>query len=142
MSGDKGTSPALTAAIRHVLDGDVDAYGTIYDIIDKPLRYYIVKRYGRMDDDFRNEVVTRTHTFVFEHLAQYNPSVASIQTWAKLSSHNVALRVMTERFNLRKDVVKLTKGTEKLLKSPNFAISPKDATTLKSEIKSAGKPFT
>lgn len=102
MSGDKGNSPTLTDTIRRVLDGDVDAYGTVYDIIDKPLRFYIDRAYGRMDDDFRNEVVTRTHTFVFEHLAQYNPGYASIQTWAKWSSRNVALRVMTERFNLHK----------------------------------------
>lgn len=46
---------------------------------------------------------------------------------------------LTNRFELRKDVVKLTKGTEKLLKSPNFAISAKDAATLKREIKSAKK---
>jgi RNA polymerase sigma factor (sigma-70 family) len=102
MSGDKGSSPTLTAAIRRVLDGDVDAYGTIYDIIDKPLRYYIDRTYGRMDDDFRNEVVTRTHTFVFENLHRYNPGYASILTWAKWSSRNVALRVKTERYNLRK----------------------------------------
>ncbi len=102
MSGDKGTSPTLTAAIRRVLDGDVDAYGTIYDIIDKPLRSYVDKRYGRLDDDFRNEVATRTHTFVFENLAQYDPGFASLQTWAIWSSRNVALQVMTERFNLHK----------------------------------------
>jgi len=102
MTGDKGNGPTLTATIRRVLEGDVDAYGTIYDIIDKPLRYYIRRTYGRFDDDFRNEVATRTHTFVFEHLAQYNPGYATLQTWAKRSSRNVALRVMTERFTLHK----------------------------------------
>jgi DNA-directed RNA polymerase specialized sigma24 family protein len=55
-----------------------------------------------MDDDFRNEVATRTHTFVFENLHRYNPGSASIQTWAKWSSRNVALRVKSERYNLRK----------------------------------------
>lgn len=45
---------------------------------------------------------------------------------------------LTERFNLRKDVVKVTKSAEKLLKSPNFAISKKDEATIKREIK-AGK---
>lgn len=46
---------------------------------------------------------------------------------------------LTDRFELRKDVVKITKGADKLLKSENFAVSKKDSATLKSEIKSAKK---
>ncbi len=45
----------------------------------------------------------------------------------------------TERFDLRKDVVKATKGAEKLLKSVNVAISKSDASTLKKQIDSAKK---
>ena len=46
---------------------------------------------------------------------------------------------LTERFSLRKDIVKVTKGADKLLKSPNFAISPKDKTILKQQIKDSKK---
>ncbi len=46
---------------------------------------------------------------------------------------------LAQRFELRKDVVKITKGTEKLLKSPNFSISIKDKSHLKTELKSAKK---
>ena len=45
----------------------------------------------------------------------------------------------TERFDLRKDIVKITKGAEKLLKSENVAISKADATALKKEIDAAKK---
>ena len=57
-------------------------------------------------------------------------------TDGKFSSKEVAI---AERFGVRKDVVKLTKGAEKLLKSPNFAISGNDKKTLEAEIKSAKK---
>ncbi len=46
---------------------------------------------------------------------------------------------LTDRFELRKDVVKITKGAEKLLKSDNFSISQKESGTLKAEVKSAKK---
>jgi phosphate/sulfate permease len=46
---------------------------------------------------------------------------------------------LTDRFELRKDVVKVTKGAEKLLKSDNFSISAKESSKLKAEIKSAKK---
>ena len=65
------------------------------------------------------------------HAANYKKA-----TEGKFSSKDVAI---TERFGVRKDVVKLTKGAEKLLKSPNFAISGNDKKTLETEIKSAKK---
>ena len=43
------------------------------------------------------------------------------------------------RFELRKDVVKVTKGAEKLLKSENFAISSKDKKIIITEIKDSKK---
>jgi PiT family inorganic phosphate transporter len=46
---------------------------------------------------------------------------------------------VTERFELRKDIVKITKSAEKLLKSENVAISKNDISSLKTEIKSAKK---
>ncbi|MES2512640.1 MAG: inorganic phosphate transporter [Bacteroidota bacterium] len=45
----------------------------------------------------------------------------------------------TERFDLRKDIVKVTKSAEKLLKSENVAISKADAKALKTEIDAAKK---
>jgi len=59
-----------------------------------------------------------------------------IGTLGKNSSTDVDLK---DRFGLRKDVVKITKGAEKLLKSENFAISLKDLAALKKEIKQAKK---
>ena len=102
MSGDKGNSPTLTAAIRRVLNGDVDAYRIIYDITDRSLRSYIGIRYGHLDDDFKTDVANGTHEFVFENLTLYNSDDSSLQTWMNWASRNVALRVMTERFNMRK----------------------------------------
>lgn len=46
---------------------------------------------------------------------------------------------LTDRFELRKDVVKVTKGAEKLMKSENFAITKKDSDKLKSEVKASKK---
>ena len=45
----------------------------------------------------------------------------------------------TDRFELRKDIVKVTKGAEKLMKSENVAISKADSKTLKIEIDKAKK---
>ena len=111
MSGDKGNRPTLTAAIRRVLDGDVNAYGIIYETIDKPLRCYIGIMYRRHDYEIRDEIAVRTHEFIFENLSRYDPARASFQRWANLASRNVALRVMTERFNLHK--VETERGTWK-----------------------------
>jgi len=44
-----------------------------------------------------------------------------------------------DRFELRKDIVKVTKGAEKLMKSENLAISKSDASALKKEVDSAKK---
>jgi PiT family inorganic phosphate transporter len=77
------------------------------------------------EDEFKH------YKSVKKHAANY----AKV-TEGKFSSKDVAI---AERFGVRKDVVKLTKGSEKLLKSPNFAITPNDKKTLESEIKSAKK---
>lgn len=90
-----------------------------------------------------NKIVTSTDTTQFgkdefknynnikKHQAHYTAAILN-----KTNSSEVAL---AERFDIRKDVVKITKGAEKLLKSENFAISTKDATILKAEIKHAKK---
>lgn len=66
-----------------------------------------------------------------EHAAHYAAAING-----KTFSSDVTL---TDRFDLRKDIVKITKGAEKLLKSQNFAVSANDAGVLKKEIKSAKK---
>jgi PiT family inorganic phosphate transporter len=76
-------------------------------------------------DEFKN------YNSIKKHSASYLTSVVG-----KIHPSDITI---TERFNLRKDIVKLTKGAEKLLKSPNFAISVKDSHVLKTEIKSAKK---
>lgn len=68
---------------------------------------------------------------ILKHAAGYKAA-----TDAKFNSGEVKI---ADRFNIRKDIVKLTKGSEKLLKSPNFAITENDKKSLVSEIKSAKK---
>lgn len=76
-------------------------------------------------DEFKNLNNVKAHTLHY-----------SSATTGKINTDAVAV---TERFDLRKDVVKITKSAEKLMASPNFAISKNDVATLKSEIKSAKK---
>jgi PiT family inorganic phosphate transporter len=54
----------------------------------------------------------------------------------KFNSADIAL---TERFGLRKDVVKVTKNAEKLIKGENLSLTIKDQKALSSEIKAAKK---
>lgn len=46
---------------------------------------------------------------------------------------------LTNRFELRKDIVKITKGTEKIIAGGNLSLSAKEIKALKSEIKAAKK---
>lgn len=66
-----------------------------------------------------------------KHSALFNQNIGNA-----IFSSDIAIK---NRFELRKDVVKITKGAEKLLKSENFAISPKDKKTLTKEIKESKK---
>jgi len=85
-------------AIQRVLSGDADSYELIYKLTDRPLRSFIGSRYGREDDDFINEVATRTHEYALEHLKEYNSKKrASFQTWLNWQSRNIAKRVRFER---------------------------------------------
>lgn len=60
----------------------------------------------------------------------------SVETNGKTRSEEVA---MSNRFDLRKDIVKITKGTEKIIAGGNLSLSEKEIKTLKGEIKSAKK---
>lgn len=58
------------------------------------------------------------------------------ETNGKVRSEEVTL---TNRFELRKDIVKITKGTEKIIAGGNLSLSAKEIVALKSEIKAAKK---
>jgi RNA polymerase sigma factor (sigma-70 family) len=92
----------VTDAIPQVQNGNVNSYDIIYNITNSSLRSQIGARYGHLGDDFVNEVTNCTHVYVFQNLDKYNPDDSSFQTWMNWVSRNVALTVMTERFNLRK----------------------------------------
>lgn len=90
-----------------------------------------------------NKIISSTDTTQFgkEELVNFNTiknnsTHFSATTTGKAFSEEVAL---TDRFELRKDVVKITKSAEKLLKSENLAISKHEAATLKAEIKEVKK---
>ncbi|MBK9284341.1 MAG: inorganic phosphate transporter [Sphingobacteriaceae bacterium] len=65
------------------------------------------------------------------HGVHYHEAIAN-----KFYSTDIDLK---NRFDVRTDIMKITKGGEKLLKSPNFSISAKESARLKSEIKKAKK---
>jgi len=60
----------------------------------------------------------------------------SVETNGKTRSEEIT---MNNRFDLRKDIVKITKGTEKIIAGGNLTLSEKEIKTLKGEIKSAKK---
>ncbi len=66
-----------------------------------------------------------------KYSAHFNQNIGTA-----IFSSDIAIK---NRFELRKDVVKITKGAEKLLKSQNFAISSKDKTIIIKEIKDSKK---
>lgn len=93
------------------------------DAIDKIVAATDTTQFGK--DEFKR------YYDVKKHAAHYHNLIAN-----KEYSSDIAL---ADRFELRKDIVKITKGADKLLKSPNFAISAKDSSRLKAEVKSAKK---
>lgn len=93
------------------------------DAIEKIVMATDTTQFGK--DEFK-----RYHD-IKKHTSHYHSAIEG-----KQFSSEIAL---AERFELRKDIVKITKGADKLLKSPNFAISSKDSSRLKAEVKSAKK---
>jgi PiT family inorganic phosphate transporter len=90
-----------------------------------------------------NKIISTTDTTQFgkEEFKNYNTIKKQADHFAMVTAgKNYAEAVsITERFELRKDIVKITKSAEKLLKSENVAISKNDISSLKIEIKSAKK---
>lgn len=107
------------------LDADINLQSTNANVmvINKIISATDTTQFGK--EEFKNFNTIKKHS---AHFAE--------ATNGKAFSEAVAL---TDRFELRKDIVKITKSAEKLLKSANVAISKNDAGTLKTEIKSAKK---
>jgi len=107
------------------LDSDINLQSTNANVvvINKIISSTDTTQFGK--EEFKNFNTIKKHTV---HFAE--------ATNGKAFSEAV---VLTERFELRKDIVKITKSAEKLLKSANVAISKNDAETLKKEIKAAKK---
>lgn len=107
------------------LDADINLQSTNANVvvINKIISSTDTTQFGK--EEFKNFNTIKKHAAHF-----------SEATEGKAFSEAVAL---TDRFELRKDIVKITKSAEKLLKSANVAISKNDADILKTEIKSAKK---
>ena len=98
MTGDKGTSPTLMAAIRRVLSGDVESYEVIHHHIDRPLRAFIASHFYWAGPDFVDEVAVRTHEYALSRLSEFDETKSTPQTWLRWLSRSVASQVMREWF--------------------------------------------
>ncbi len=107
------------------LDADINLQSTNANVmvINKIISATDTTQFGK--EEFKNFNTIKKHS---AHFAE--------ATNGKAFSEAVAL---TDRFELRKDIVKITKSAEKLLKSENVAISKNDVGILKTEIKAAKK---
>ncbi len=107
------------------LDADINLQSTNANmmVINKIISTTDTTQFGK--DEFKN------FNSIKKHVAHYAA--------ATVGKDYVAAIPLTERFELRKDVVKVTKAAEKLLKSENVAISKNDASAIKTEIKAAKK---
>jgi PiT family inorganic phosphate transporter len=68
---------------------------------------------------------------IFNHSTHFNQEASG-----KMRSEDINLG---SRFELRKDIIKITKGTEKIIDGGNLSLSLKEIRTLKGEIKDAKK---
>ena len=88
-----------------------------------------------------DKIVQSTDTSKFgenEHKQYMIIKESCIHYCEKVSGKDYSESVdLKDRFELRKDIVKITKGAEALLNSKNFAISKNDTKQLKKEIKNA-----
>jgi inorganic phosphate transporter, PiT family len=107
------------------LDADVNIQSTNAHmlVINKIVSSTDTTQFGK--EEFKNFNTIKKHAAHFSEV-----------TAGKVRSEEIAI---TDRFELRKDVVKVTKSAEKLLKSENVAISKNDITAMKAEIKAAKK---
>ena len=92
-------------------------------VIEKIISTTDTAQFGK--DEFKNFYDVKKHA---EHFAK--------ATNSKTFADGIGA---TERFDLRKDIVKITKGAERLLKSKNVAISKTEENAINKEIISAKK---
>ena len=89
------------------------------------------------------KIISATDTIDFgkEEFNNFYNIKKHAKNFAEITSGKVFVNEVktNDRFELRKDIVKVTKGAEKLLKSENVAISKADASSLKKEIDRAKK---
>lgn len=92
-------------------------------VIEKIISTTDTAQFGK--DEFKNFYDVKKHAAHFVTSTNGKPFVDGIGA--------------TERFDLRKDIVKITKGAERLLKSKNVAISKTEENAINKEIISAKK---
>jgi len=87
------------------------------------------------------QLISKADTIIFskKQIALYNDVFTyakhyDVTTSGKYKSSEIE---SNERFNIRKDIVKITKACEKLIASGNLSLSTKEIKVLKTEIKSA-----
>lgn len=87
------------------------------------------------------QLISKADTIIFskKQIALYNDVFTyakhyDVTTNGKYKSSEIE---SNERFNIRKDIVKITKACEKLIASGNLSLSTKEIKVLKTEIKSA-----
>ena len=80
-------------------------------------------------------ILSKKELISFFEIQDYSTHFSN-ETAGKTKSEEVDL---TNRFNLRKDIIKITKGCEKLISGGNLSLSKKEIIALKSEIKSSKK---
>ncbi|MBI3519938.1 MAG: inorganic phosphate transporter [Bacteroidetes bacterium] len=84
---------------------------------------------SKADTTILSDKQRQSYKDIFMHAAHFKQETAG-----KFKPNELE---MTARFGLRKDVVKITKGCEKLISSGNLSLSEKEIKTLNSEIKAA-----
>ena len=80
-------------------------------------------------------ILSKKELISFFEIQNYSTHFTN-ETTGKTKSEEVDL---TNRFSLRKDIIKITKGCEKLISGGNLSLSKKEIISLKSEIKSSKK---
>jgi phosphate/sulfate permease len=107
------------------LDSEMNLQSTNANVmvINKIISSTDTSQFGK--EEFLNFNVIKKHSV---HFSEF--------TVGKVYSESIQLN---DRFDLRKDIVKITKSAEKLLKSPNVAISKNEERILKIEISRAKK---
>lgn len=107
------------------LDSKINLQSTNANIkaIEKLISTTDIKQFGA------DELVN--YNSILNHAKHFDNAIIG-----KTFSTDVSLK---DRFELRKDLVKITKGTEKLLKSANFNIGGNNSSKLKAEISNAKK---